>query len=98
MPTIHLRLTADDDVAAELINLIASLDGIEHVEEVDDLMPHMDDDDSSSAGSAEDIGPGFHSIEVEAPNETTARRVRDVAEALAHDRGVALEIVDDDEA
>ena len=96
MPTVHLRLTADDDVARTMINLISSLDGIEHVEEVDDLMPHMDDDDSSSAGSPENSGPGFHSIEVEAPNETTARRVREVAEALAHDMGVALEIVDDE--
>ncbi len=95
MPTLHLRLTADDDVARMLINLVSSLDGIEHVEEIDDLMPHMDDEDSSSAGSPEDIGPGFHSIEVEAPNETTARRVRDVAEALARDMGVALEIVDE---
>jgi hypothetical protein len=96
MPTVHLRLTASDDVARSLINLLGSLDGIEHVEEIDDLMPHMDDDDSSSAGSPEDIGPGFHSIEVEAPNETTARRVRELAEAHARDNGVALEIVDDE--
>lgn len=96
MPTVHLRLTATDDVARSLINLLTSLDGIEHVEEIDDLMPHMDDEDSSSAGSPEDIGPGFHSIEVEAPNETTARRVREVAEAHARDTGAALEIVDEE--
>jgi hypothetical protein len=96
MPTVHLRLTATDDVARSLINLLTSLDGIEHVEEIDDLMPHMDDEDSSSAGSPEDIGPGFHSIEVEAPNETTARRVREVAEAHARDMGAALEIVDEE--
>lgn len=97
MPTVHLRLTASEDIAAEMINLISSLDGIESAEEIDDLMSHMDDDDSSSAGSVEDIGPGFHAIEVETSNETTARRVRDVAEALARDRGVALEIIDGDE-
>ncbi len=95
MPTLHLRLTADDDAARTLINLISSLDGIERVEEVGDLMPHMDDEDSSSAGSPENMGPGFHAIEVDAPNDTTARRVRDVSEALAHDLGVALEIVDE---
>lgn len=95
MPTVHLRLTARDDVARALINLLTSLDGIEHVEEIDDLMPHMDDEDSSSAGSVEDMGPGFHAIEVEAPNETTARRVREVAEAHARDNGAALEIVDE---
>lgn len=96
MPTVHLRLTATDDVARSLINLLTSLDGIERVEEIDDLMPHMDDDDSSSADSPEDIGPGFHAIEVEAPNGLTARRVRELAEAHARDMGVALEIVDEE--
>ncbi len=96
MPTVRLRLTADEDVAAELINLVSSLEGIERAEEIADLMPHMDDDDSSSAGSVEDIGPGFHSIDVETSNETTARRVRDLAEAFARDRGVALEFDDED--
>ena len=95
MPILHLRLTADDDAARTMINLISSLDGIERVEEVGDLMPHMDDEDSSSAGSPENMGPGFHAIEVDAPNDTTARRVRDVAEALARDMGVALEFVDE---
>ncbi|ANB16457.1 hypothetical protein [Dokdonella koreensis] len=95
MPTLHLRLTGGDDDARTLINLLTSLDGIEHVEEVDDLMPHMDDEDSSSAGLTDDIGPGFHAIEVEAPNDTTARRAREAAEALARDLGVALEIVDE---
>jgi len=96
MPTIHLRITAGADAARTMINLLASLDGIEHVEEIGDLMPHMDDEDSSSAGMPEDIGPGFHAIEVEAPNDATARRVRDVARALAEDLGIALEIVDEE--
>ncbi|WP_440222885.1 hypothetical protein ACQQ2N_17680 [Dokdonella sp. MW10] len=96
MPTVHLRLTGSDDAARTMINLIGSIEGIEHVEEVDDLMPHMDDDDSSSAGLPDDVGPGFHAIEVEAPNDYTARRVRDAAEALAEDLGVALEIIDDE--
>ena len=32
-------------------------------------MPHMDDEDSSSAGLSDTSGRGFHSIEVESPNE-----------------------------
>ncbi|MCR6702886.1 MAG: hypothetical protein NVV68_17850 [Dokdonella sp.] len=95
MPTVYLRLTGSDDDARTLINLISSLDGIEHVEETDDLMPHMDDEDSSSAGLTDDIGPGFHAIEVLAPNDNTARRVRETAEALARELGAALEIVDE---
>lgn len=96
MPTVHLRLTADEDAASALVNLLASLDGIESVEEVADLMPHMDDDDSSSAGLPDDIGPGFHAIEVEASNDTAVRRVRELAEAHARDVGAALEFVDDE--
>lgn len=95
MPTVYLRLTGSDDAARALINLISSLEGIEHVEETDDLMPHMDDEDSSSAGLTDDIGPGFHAIEVLAPNDSTARRVRETAEALARELGAALEIVDE---
>ena len=47
MPTLRLRVTGSDDDARAIMNLLQSLDGIEHVEEVADLMPHMDDHDSS---------------------------------------------------
>jgi hypothetical protein len=47
---MRLRVTGSEDDARAIINLLQSLDGIEHVEEVADLMPHMDDADSSSAG------------------------------------------------
>lgn len=95
MPTVHLRLTANDDVARLLIDEIGGLEGVDSVEEIADLMPHMDDDDSSSAGSVEDRSPGFHSIEVETSNELAARRVRTLASELAEQRGAVLEIVDD---
>ena len=96
MTTVHLRLTADEDATNALINLLSSLDGVDSVEEVADLMPHMDDEDSSSAGLPDDVGPGFHAIEVEASNDTAARRVRELAEAHARDAGAALEFVDDE--
>lgn len=97
MPELNLRLTAGDDVARDLINLIGSLDGIESVEEIADLMPHMDDPDSSSRGLPDDMGPGTHLIRVEASNDTVVRRVLQVAEASAHDHGAALEVVDSHE-
>ena len=53
MPTLRLRVTGSEDDARAIINLLQSLDGIEHVEEIADLMPHMDDADSSSAGLSE---------------------------------------------
>ncbi len=97
MPELNLRLTASEDAASALINLIGSLEGIESVEEIADLMPHMDDPDSSSAGLPDDIGPGTHLILVDASNDTVIRRVLDVAEAYARDQGAALEVVDDEE-
>ena len=50
MPMLRIRLTGSEDDVRAISNLLQSLDGIEHVEEIDDLMPHMDDADSSSAG------------------------------------------------
>ena len=65
MPALKLRLTAGEDAARLLMNLIGSLDGIESVEEIADLMPHMDDPDSSSRGLPDDIGPGTHLIRID---------------------------------
>ena len=95
MTMLRLQLTGDDDVATELINLLTAIEGVEHVEEIGDLMPHMDDDDSSSAGLPDDAAPGFHHIEVRVPNPLAQERVRSVAEALARDRGVAIEYDED---
>lgn len=95
MPTVHLRLTGADDVARLLIDEISGLEGVDRAEEIADLMPHMDDPDSSSAGLSDNTGPGFHSIEVEVSNDTVARRVRELARGLSEQRGAVLEIVDD---
>ena len=97
MPLLRLRLTGRDDDVRAIANLLQSLDGIEHVEEVDDLMPHMDDADSSSAGLSDLRGPDAHEIEIDAPNPSTARRVREAVEALAFDLDVLVEFEDDDE-
>ena len=91
MPRVRLRITGSDDDARAIMNLLQSLDGIEHVEEIADLMPHMDDPDSSSAGLSDDNGPGVHEVEILAPNEATARKVRDAAETLAFDLDAAVE-------
>ena len=97
MPTMRLRVTGSEDDARTFMTLLQSLEGIEHVEEVSDLMPHMDDADSSSAGLSDVAGPDVHGIEVEAPNGSTARKVREAAEALAFDLDVLVEFDQDDE-
>ena len=97
MPMLRIRLTATEDNARAIINLLQSIEGIEHVEEVSDLMPHMDDADSSSAGLSEAVGPeDVHELEVDAPNEATARRVRDAVETLAFDLDVLAEFETDE--
>jgi hypothetical protein len=86
-----MRVTGGEDDVRAMMNLLQSLDGIEHVEEVGDLMPHMDDADSSSAGLSDISGPDAHEIEIEAPNESTARKVREAVEALAFDLDTLVE-------
>ncbi|WP_064748654.1 hypothetical protein ABU614_13100 [Lysobacter firmicutimachus] len=96
MPLLRLRITGNEDDARAIGNLLSSLDGIEHVEEVADLMPHMDDADSSSAGLPDDAGPGIHEIEIDAPNAHAAARVREAVEALAFDLDVLVEFEHDE--
>ena len=91
MPLLRLRVTGSDDDVRAITNLLQSVEGIEHVEEVADLMPHMDDADSSSAGLSDVGGPDAHAIEIDAPNESTARKVREAVEALAFDLDVFVE-------
>ena len=97
MPQLRIRITGSDDDLRAVADLLQSLEGIEHVEEVADLMPHMDDDDSSSAGLSDDIGPGTHELEVDAPNDYTAGRVREAVEELALRLGLVVEFENDGE-
>jgi hypothetical protein len=97
MPTLRMRLTGSQDDTRAVINLLQSLEGIEHVEEVSDMMSHMDDADSSSAGLSDVAGPDAHELEVEAPNEATARKVRDAVETLSFDLDVLVEFEAEDD-
>jgi hypothetical protein len=92
-----MRVTGGEDDVRAMMNLLQSLDGIEHVEEVADLMPHMDDADSSSAGLSDISGPDVHEIEIDAPNQSTARKVREAVEALAFDLDTLVEFEEEDD-
>lgn len=96
MPMMRIRLTGSEDDVRAISNLLQSLDGIEHVEEIDDLMPHMDDADSSSAGLSDVEGPDTHELEIDAPNAATAQKVRQTVEALAFDLDVVAEFEEDE--
>jgi hypothetical protein len=97
MALLRIRLTGSDDAARAVINLLQSLDGIEHVEEIGDLMMHMDDADSSSAGLSDVEGPQMHEIEIDVPNESTGRKVRETVDALAFDLEALVEFEDDED-
>jgi hypothetical protein len=97
MPQLRIRITGSEDDLRAVAGLLQGVEGIEHVEEVADLMPHMDDEDSSSAGLSDDVGPGTHELEVEAPNDYTAGRVREAVEELAFRLGLVVEFVEDED-
>ena len=97
MAMMKMRITGSKDSVRAISNLLQSLDGIEHVEEIADLMPHMDDPDSSSAGLSDVSGPDMHEIEVDVPNPSTGRKVRQAVEALAFDLDVLVEFEEDED-
>ncbi|MBD8635007.1 hypothetical protein ICJ04_12695 [Stenotrophomonas sp. 169] len=96
MAMLRLRITGSEDDARAISDLLLGIEGIEHVEETDDLMPKMDDDDSSSAGLSDDMGPGSHELEVEVGNEATAQKVRDAVQELALELDVFVEYETDE--
>lgn len=95
MPTVRIRLIGSETDANTLMTVLHGVDGIERIEEVADLMPHMDDADSSSAGLSDDIGPGLHAIEVEVPDHLLADRVREIASEAAERLNADVEFVDE---
>ncbi len=94
MPLVRFRLIASEDDTQDLMNFLQSVDDIERVEEVDDMMKHMDDDDSSSAGLSDLAGPGLHCVEAEAPDDEIADKLRDLAQEVAYRKGMTIEFVD----
>lgn len=96
MPQLRLRITGSDDDTRAIGNLLQSIEGVGHVEEIDDLMPHMDDADSSSAGLSDLSGPDTHELEIDVSNLATAVRVREAVEALAFDLDVLVEFEHDE--
>ena len=95
MSMVRIRLTGTDDAASSLISLLHGIDGVERAEEIADLMPHMDDEDSSSAGLPDDIGPGIHSIEVATSDAEVARKVRNAIGDVADELQASVEYVDE---
>ncbi|KRG77362.1 hypothetical protein ABB30_07635 [Stenotrophomonas ginsengisoli] len=95
MAGLNLRITGSDDDARLVANLLTSVEGIEHVEHINDLMPQMDDPDSSSAGLSDlTQSPGSHVLEVQASNPASAARARQLVQELAFQRDLLVELED----
>jgi hypothetical protein len=91
---IRIRLVGSRDDADALITALHGIDGIEHVEEVDEPMDAVRDDSSSNA-LVDDSEGHLYRIEVLAPDRLHAEAVEAVAEIQAGQRGYALEFVDE---
>lgn len=94
MPTIRLRITGSRDDADTLITILHGIDGIEHVEELDDQSMYLRDD-SSSADLIDDNGSELVMVEVQAADSLHANAVRAVAEVEASLLGAVVEFVDE---
>lgn len=94
MTVLRFRVTGTSTSIERMLERLADLDGVVRAEQVADLMPHLDDDDSSSAGLAENQGTDIGALEIEVEDDDGAVLVRRVAELEAREAGAVLELVD----
>lgn len=93
MSILRFRVTGSDSAIDAIVARLNSIDELERVEEVDDEMPDMRDD-SSSSQLPDDIGSPMRRILVETPHASTNERVHDLLEVSARDLDVAVEFVE----
>jgi hypothetical protein len=94
MPMVRFRLIGSRASADSVIAALHGISDVEHVEEVDDLIPMMRDD-SSSSESVSDSEGRVYCIEVDTPTDEVADTVRGSAEAVAYELEAGIEFVDE---
>jgi len=94
MTTIRIRMTGSREDADTLITTLHGIDGIEHVEELDDETAYARDD-SSSSELVDDNGSELFMIEVLASDRLHGDAVRAVTEVQASQLGAVVEFVDE---
>ena len=95
MQTVRMRIIGSEADTQSMISILHGLDGVERIEELADLLPHMDDADSSSLGLPDDMGPGVHSLEVDVGDAVLAEQVRRTAGEAAEQLDANIEFVDE---
>ena len=95
MDMLRLRISGPCSGIEQLIELLGDIGGVERAEVIDDLMPHFDDENYSSAGLAENNGDETAVVEIEAEGASTLERVRETALEGARRADLAVEIVEE---
>lgn len=95
MQTVRMRVIGSEADTQSMISILHGIEGVERIEELADLMPHLDDDDSSSLGLPDDMGPGLHSLEVDVKDAAQADEVRRLAGVAAEQLDANVEFVDE---
>lgn len=95
MDMLRLRISGPRPIIEQLVELLGEIEGIDRAEAIDDLMPHLDDEDSSSAGLAENQGDDVAQVEVEAEDDQALERARETALEGARRAGLAVEVVEE---
>lgn len=94
MPTIRIRMTGSRDDADTLLTTLHGIDGVEHVEEIEDETAAARED-SSSNELVDDNGAALFLIEVLAADRLHADAVRAVTEVQSARLGAVIELVDE---
>lgn len=95
MDMLRLRISGPRPIIEQLVELLGEIEGVDRAEAIDDLMPHLDDEDSSSAGLAENQGDDVAQVEVEAEDDQALERARETALEGARRAGLAVEVVEE---
>jgi hypothetical protein len=95
MQTVRMRIIGSQADTQSMIAVLHGMEGIDRIEEIADLLPHMDDEDSSSLGLPDDMGPGIHALEVDVGDPDQAERVRQLAGEVAEQLDANVEFVDE---
>jgi hypothetical protein len=94
MPKVRFRLIGSRADADAVMAALHGIDDVERVEEIDDLMPEMRDDSSSSELASDSEGKVYY-IEVDAPDDQVADTVRGSAEVIAREHDAGIEFTDE---
>lgn len=94
MSMLRLRFTGQPDRIEQIRAQLAALEQVIRVDDVDPWGPHLDADDSSSAGLAENAASDVADIELEVASDEVAENVVLFAETAVIEAGVVMERID----